>query len=284
MQREAGTMIIYEHSESVCCQKVRMAVEEKGLPYEQRYVKLESGEAKHPDFLAINPKGVVPVLIDGNHTIFESTIINEYLDDAYPTPPLMPSDPFLRSRRRYWARQIDDELHVPHIATISFIIAFNKAFRAQLDTQEKLDAYVAKIPMASHRATMSANFSSVGEDDRLQASLVAYDLFLDELELELEHYDWLAGDQFSLADIDVVPYIWRLHNLGLDFMWDDRPRVAAWLSRVTQRPSFKAAVIDTALPEWLELMRSAGEEARPVAMALLRTVREQSRPRGHACE
>lgn len=262
-------LIVYEHGESVCCQKVRMAIEEKGLEYEQRYVRLETGEAKSPEFLAVNPKGVVPVLVHDGKKVFESSIITEYLDDAFPNPPLMPQDPYLRARRRLWARAIDDELHVPHIATISFIIAFNKAFRGQLDTREKLDAYLDKIPIASHRATMAANFQTDGEAGRLRTSLIAYDVFLGEMEAALTDAPWLAGPDFSLADIDVIPYIWRLHNLQLDFMWSQRLHVADWFQRVTDRPSFRTAIVDTALPEWMDLMLSSGAEARPVAMQLL---------------
>lgn len=262
-------LIVYEHGESVCCQKVRMTIEEKGLSYESRYVKLEAGEAKSTEFLAINPRGVVPVLIHDGRKVFESTIITEYLDDAFPVPRLMPEDPYLRSRRRYWAKQIDDEMHVPHIATISCIIAFSKPFRAQMDTQEKLDAYIREIPITSHRTTMAKALTEPVDSQSLQTSLVAYDKFLAEMELSLANSDWLAGDEFSLAEIDVVPYVWRLHNLQLGFMWDGRQRVADWLDRVAARQSFKTAVIETAIPEWIELMRSSGAEAEPTARRLL---------------
>lgn len=246
-----------------------MAIEEKGLDYESRYVRLEAGEAKTSEFLEINPQGVVPVLIHEGHTVTESTIITEYLDDAFPSPPLMPRNPYYRARRRYWARRIDDEMHVPHIATISGVIAFNKAFQAGFDTQEKLQAYLAKIPIASHRATMTTIFDEQASQEALRTSLLAYDDFLEEMEGALSENQWLAGDDFSLAEIDVVPYVWRLKNLRLDFMWEKLPHLADWLDRVSARPSFKTAVIDTAIPEWLDLMASSGQEARAGIMRLL---------------
>ncbi|WP_139114804.1 glutathione S-transferase family protein [Rhizorhabdus dicambivorans] len=263
-------MIVYEHAESVCCHKVRIVLAEKAIPHQVRNIALEAGEQLTPAFLAVNPKGVVPVIVDEGRTITESSIITEYLDDAYPQPPLMPKDAYWRSRRRNWARWIDDEMHIPHIATISFIIAFNQAFRKQLDTKEKLEAYLESIPGAAHKDTMRASFESGPDSERMRTSIGAYQKFIAAMDEALSENDWLAGPEYSLADIDVVPYIWRLRNLQLSGMWADRPRIQDWLDRVTSRPAFKTAVIDTALPSWIELMESTGREAWPTIKSLLR--------------
>jgi len=171
-------MVVYEHAESVCCHKVRIVLAEKAIPHEVRNVALEAGEQLAPAFLAVNPKGVVPVVVEGGHVITESSIITEYLDDAYPEPPLMPKDAYWRSRRRNWARWIDDEMHIPHIATISFIIAFNQAFRKELDTKEKLEAYLDAIPGAGHKDTMRASFESGPDSELMKTSIRAYQRFI----------------------------------------------------------------------------------------------------------
>ena len=176
----------------------------------------------------------------------------------------MPRDPYWRARRRYWARWIDDEMHIPHIATISFIVAFNQAFRQELDTQDKLQSYLDAIPSAGHRETMRSSFASDVRSDQMRASLNAYQRFIAEMDRALAETEWLGGDAYSLADIDVVPYIWRLRNLQMSGMWSTRPRIQHWLDRVTNRPSFQTAVVDTALPAWIELMGAAGREAWPV--------------------
>jgi glutathione S-transferase len=234
-----------------------------------RNVALEAGEQVSPEFLAINPNGVVPVLIHNGKIITESTIILEYLDDAFLQPPLMPADPYWRARRRAWARWIDEEMHIPHIAVISFVVAFNHAFRQQFDTQEKLDAYIDKIPDAKLKSTQQESFSAGLDSERMRISLRAYDHFLDAMDATLAEVPWLAGDAFSLADIDVVPYIWRLRNLQLAGMWATRPRIQDWLDRVSGRASFRTGVIDCALPEWIELMAATGREAWPVVRKLL---------------
>lgn len=258
------SMLVYEHSESVFYQKVRITLAEKAINYEVLNVALEAGEQISPAFLAINSKGVVPVIVHERRAITESSIIVEYLDDAFPDPPLMPRDPFWRARRRYWARWIDDEMHIPHIATISFIVAFNQAFRQEFDTQEKLQSYLNAIPSAGHRETMRGSFASDVRSERMRASLKAYQRFIAEMDRALAGTEWLAGDAYSLADIDVVPYIWRLRNLQMSGMWSARPRIQHWLDRVTSRPSFQTAVIDTALPAWIDLMEATGREPWPV--------------------
>jgi len=266
-------LTVYDHGESVCCHKVRIALAEKNIDFERKNVALEAGEQISPQFLAVNPRGVVPVLVHDGRTIVDSTNILEYIDDAFPQPSLMPKDPYWRYRRRWWARWIDDEMHVPHIATISFIIAFNTAFRSQLDTQEKLDAYLQHIPTKANRQTLKTSFGSDLESQAFKESIVAYDKFLDAMNEALAEQDWLAGPAFSLADIDVVPYIWRLHNLQLSGLWADRPRVQKWLERVTDRASFREGVIRAVLPDWIELMKVTGTQAWPTVSKIVQSAR-----------
>ncbi len=99
--------------------------------------------------------------------------------------------------------------------------------------------------------------------DILRQSLLAYHDFLLDMEATLREAPWLAGDSYSLADIDVIPYMWRLSNLQLDFLWAKLPAVTDWLGRVTSRPAFKTAIIDRALPDWVEGMRASGIKAKP---------------------
>ncbi len=256
-------LTVYEHRESVCCHKVAITLAEKRIEAKIVNVSLERQEQRQPWYLAINPLGMVPALVHDGRTIVHSTIMTEYLDDAFAEPPLMPADPYWRARRRLWARRIDDGLHVPHIAAISFIVAFGRQFRARMDTKEKLDAYFDNIKDARYRETIRSWYDSDLNSDLLAQSLRAYHDFLHEMEATLREVPWLAGPGFSLADIDVIPYLWRLSNLQLDFLWAGLPAVTDWFARVTGRPAFKTAIIDRALPEWVEGMRTAGIGARP---------------------
>src|SRR6267378_7226953 len=85
-------------------QKVRIVLAEKGLSYELVQIDFTQGEQRKPDFLRLNPFGRVPVLIDEDITVYDSTIIAEYLEDEYPEPPLLPAigSSALRARARTW--------------------------------------------------------------------------------------------------------------------------------------------------------------------------------------
>ena len=267
----ADGLIVYDHFESVCCHKVRIVLAEKAVPHEIRHVPLEDGSHLGPDseLLRVNPKGVVPVIVHRGRTITESSIILEYLEDAFPQPALMPSDPYWRARRRLWARWIDEEMHVPHVAVISFAVCYGKAFRQMLGSQENVDAYLDSIPDARLRASHRASFQDTLDSPELRRALHAWAAFLRVMDDTLAEVPWLAGPDYSLADIDVIPYLWRLRNLGLDRMWADRPRIADWLRRVSSRPSFTSAVAERQAPEWVAMMRQTGDAAWPNLQTLL---------------
>ena len=262
MTSPAG-LTLYEHKESVCCHKVAIAFAEKRIEPEIVNVSLERQEQRQPWYLAINPLGMVPALVHDGRLIIHSTIMTEYIDDVFPDPPLMSKDPYWRAQRRLWARRIDEGMHVPHIAAISFIVAFGQQFRARMDSPEKLDGYFNNIKDVRYRETIRSWYDSDLDSKLLHQSLRAYHEFLHEMEATLREFPWLAGETYSLADIDVIPYLWRLSNLQLDFLWAKLPHVSSWFKRVTERPAFKTAIIDVALPEWVDGMREAGSRAKP---------------------
>src|SRR5688572_17231418 len=101
-------MKLYHNALSTCSQKVRMALAEKQLPYESQVLNLQNGDQFNADYLKINPKAVVPSLEDNGRIYIESSLINEYLDDAYPQPALKPVDATARFRMRTLIRKIDE--------------------------------------------------------------------------------------------------------------------------------------------------------------------------------
>lgn len=114
---------LYHNDMSSCAQKVRLTLAEKGLEWRGYHMNLRAGETRTDEYKKLNPKGVVPTLIDDGTVIIESSVILEYLDDAYPEPPVRPADPKARARMRLWTKQLDEGLHTD-IGTISGAIAF----------------------------------------------------------------------------------------------------------------------------------------------------------------
>ena len=144
---------LYHTHNSVCAQKVRIVLAEKRLEWESHHLLLAKGEHQTPEYFKLNPKGVVPTLLDDGEVLRESTIIIEYLDDTYPDPPLMPATSLDRAQARLWMKRIDDEIHEPATTTVSFSIALRHLFMEQ--GKEACEAWIDRIPTESYRARLS---------------------------------------------------------------------------------------------------------------------------------
>jgi glutathione S-transferase len=192
---------LYDSPECPFCQKTRIVLAEKDLSYELAPVDLQAGEQKRPEFLKLNPFGKVPVLIDDEVIVYDSTIINEYLEDEYPHPQLMPSDSAARARVRTFEDYADNAF-IPLTGTIMRELRKPEAER----DQEKLTTSRQQV---------------VGMLSVIDGSLAGR--------------NWLVGN-FSLADVAFAPRVVILSSLGvtLDPEWRN---VAGWIQRLNQRAS-----------------------------------------------
>ncbi len=212
-------MRLYSGPLSLFARKVEIALREKGQAFERVMVPFsqERGYApKHPDVLAANPKGQVPVLVDGDLTLFNSTVILEYLEDAYPAPPLYPAGARARAECRLLELFADEVLLV--------------------DIKRLM--YRSEPPAAdAERRARQAEDGRQGEAALRQRWA--------ELERRLDGRDWFSGSTFSAADIALfmaVLFTRRLHGPGLDAF----PALAAWFARARARPSVQPAAAEIA--------------------------------------
>jgi glutathione S-transferase len=198
-------MKLYDYPDCPFAQKVRVVLVEKELEYETVYVDLRTGEHRqNAEFLKLNPYGKVPVLIDDEVVVYDSTIINEYLEDEYPHPALMPEDSGGRAR----VRTLEDYCDNSFLPSAGFV-------QAELSK-----------PGGEHDA------------ERLQRYRNELQRGLKRLEAFLAGKEYLVGE-FSLADIAFVPALLILPRLGVDV--DPTLRgVSAWINRLKQRPSIRA--------------------------------------------
>ena len=246
-------LTLYDFGNSVCCQKVRITLVEKGLTWDAIRVDLFKSEQYDPDYLKLNPKGVVPTLIDRGEPIIESTIISEYLDDVQPEPALRPADPILRSKMRKWTMVPDTGLHRA-CATVTFAIAFR---------HQEQSKQLAALSPREREERLERN--RLGLDAPGAADAVLFHVkVLDDMAHQLDKTPWLAGDRYSLADTAVLPYVIRLEHLRQDWLWDggERAAVGDWLKRSKARKGF-AGIADYVDPKYIELMTPTGNEARP---------------------
>lgn len=263
-------LVLYNHDLSVCVQKVRLAMAEKGLAWQDLDVDLMRGEQMSPDYLKLNPKGVVPTLVHDGQPIIESTIILEYLDDAFPDPPLRPADAPGRARMRLWARVPDDGLHAA-CGTVSYAAAFGQQVLA-FHGREALEARIDRVPDRARAARQRELYEKGFEASFLPDQFRLYDKALRDMETALADRDWLAGDTFSLADCAMLPYVYRLDRLNLGAMWADRPRLADWYGRAQARPSWKTAIVaypGSGTPDYDDDLKSKGIDLWPKLRTML---------------
>jgi glutathione S-transferase len=231
---------LYHNNISVCAQKVRIVLAEKNVPWTNHHMSLAKGEQLTPEFKKMNPRGVVPVLVHDGNIIVESSVICAYLDEVFPAPPLMPKNPVERATMRLWCKLPDDVLHTA-CATVSFAISFGRQLkqRAGAGLEERL----MKMPDPARRERQRALIEKGIEAPFFRDHIKVFDKTFAEIEAQLGKTKWLAADAFTLADVEITPYVERIDRLGLAAMWDQRPRLADWFARVKARSSF-AAIAD----------------------------------------
>lgn len=194
---------LYDFDRCPYCQKVRIALYEKGLTYERISVDLAKKEQKSEWFMAMNPYGKVPVLVEGSSVVYESSIINEYLEEKYPEPPLMPKDPYLRARVRMLVDFAETRLSPPCLNLYREIV-----IKKGCD-EEAVNTYRSEIEM-----------------------------HLSRLSEALSGRKYLVGD-YSLADIAFTPRVALFERLGIRVTDKD---ISAWIERLKSRGSFSEVV------------------------------------------
>lgn len=224
---------------SFCSIKVRLCLAEKRLPWESRYIDLMRLEHTTPEYLKLNPNGVVPTLVHNGVAIHESTVINEYLDEVFPDIPLMSRDPVERARARYWVKFEDDVLH-PAIRPTTFAIMMSPelALRSDKELDELLAVHPNKQRAEEYRRAARAPI----DKEKVHAATQTVMSALDKLDGRLSEAPWLGGQSYSLADIAAAPFIDRLAELDLANLWSGKAAFQDWIGRMKDRPAYQEAI------------------------------------------
>ncbi|MCA1300466.1 glutathione S-transferase family protein [Stappia indica] len=233
---------LYSHPMSPCAQKVRITLAEKGLSHEIRQVDLPGKENLQPWYLKLNPAGVVPTLTDGDHVIRESSLICEYLDEAYPEAGRALRSPaaHLRAEMRLWMKHVDTALH-PSCGALQWPLVMRPRLLAM--PEEKARALIEQVVEAPRRERQKRLYAQGLDAPDVAAAVATYRATILRMEATLAAGDWLQGDEFGLSDIVVAPYFQTL----VQFCWTDLfsrdcPRVTDWLERVRARESWQQGI------------------------------------------
>ena len=216
---------LYNAPQSTCSQRVRFVLNAKHLAFDEVKLDLLAGDQLKPDYLALNPNGVVPTLDHDGAIVINSSVIIEYLDEIAPAPETFtPRDPVLRAKMRALMRFID-EMPAAAVRVPTFNLAFLPRFAAM--SEEEFIAFAKSKPLRKEfmLAMGRKGFPQKDMDTAMQRLRRTYE----RMDAEIEHSGgpWLLGSDITLADIAVMPAIVRMADLGQETAWRDLPRVAA---------------------------------------------------------
>ncbi|MDD4886402.1 MAG: glutathione S-transferase N-terminal domain-containing protein [Thiomonas sp.] len=193
-------MVLYSGTTCPFSQRCRFVLFEKGMDFEIRDVDLFN---KPEDVSVMNPYGQVPILVERDLILYESNIINEYIDERFPHPQLMPGDPVARARVRLFLFNFEKELFV-HVTTLE-----SRATKSNEKALEKARAAIR---------------------DRLT-----------QLAPVFLKNKYMLGEDFSMLDVAIAPLLWRLDHYGIDLPKSTLP-LAKYAERIFQRPAYIEAL------------------------------------------
>lgn len=192
-------MVLYSGTTCPFSQRCRFVLFEKGMDFEIRDIDLYN---KPEDISVMNPYGQVPILAERDLVLYESNIINEYIDERFPHPQLMPADPVMRARTRLFLYNFEKELFV-HVSVLED--------RGVADTK------------AQDLARQSIR-------DRLA-----------QLAPLLIKNKYMLGEEFSMLDVAIAPLLWRLDHYGIELPKNAAP-LQKYAERIFSRPAYIEAL------------------------------------------
>jgi GST-like protein len=229
---------LYHWEPNGACARVMIALKEKGLDFQSRYVDVLAFEQHAPDFLKLNESGQTPVLVRDGEAFNESSYICEYLDEAFPQAPLMPRDPLERWAARAWQKYVDD-----YLAAAVSDLAWHAYGEPEIQNRDRasLEDAVARAPTHERRDAWREAIRGLGAEV-IEKARERVRLTVEKIEKDLEKADWLAGAGFSLADVAAYPYMAYMPRLAPDLVnAQAAPKTMDWLKRTSERPAVKAA-------------------------------------------
>ncbi len=239
------SLILYGSAISPCVRRCRITLLEKGIQFDEVEIDLASMEQRAPEYLQLNPNGFVPTLAHGEFVVYESSVINEYLEHQFPEQPLVASDPALIAETQMWIAA--EGVMAKLFRTVMYQRAqgpLQHVSRSHEEAQQISRLYTDDpFDLAWESKVWHLNVLTPEQEQAQVNKLLAW---LDIVEKALLGKKYLVGEQFSQADISMYPRITMYDFLGLKIEQTRYPNVLRWMANLAQRPSFAASLSDKA--------------------------------------
>jgi glutathione S-transferase/GST-like protein len=233
----ADQVTLYHWEPNANSGKPMLTLIEKGVEFESHYLDLLNFDQHKPEYLAVNPMGTIPAMTHAGKVLTESTAMMEYVDEAFPGPRLMPQGPVDQWRVRWWMKFLDQWLG-PSFSMIGWSVFVGPSVR-QKDPAE-LEAAIERIPLPERRLAWRKAIYGSFSDEEIKESQRRVAVGIGLLEESLGERDWLASDQYSLADINGFNLAFALPLSQPEHCNDQQtPNIMRWLRAIYARPATK---------------------------------------------
>jgi len=230
---------LYHSGVSNCSMRVRMTLDEKRLPWTSHHLNILKKEHVTPEYFGINPNGLVPTLVHDGKVIIESDDIIDYLDKEFPNPALRPVNVQCLDTMYKWLHRAT-EIHLPAVKPYIYFKRVGASMALSEEEDKKYESLQSNPDLkAFHQKSTNEGFSK--ED--IESAVHILDECFSDMNSLLGSSSWLAGDEFSLADIAWAPLHFTLDKMaGYDF--EPYKEVSDWMRRLRERDSYRTAIID----------------------------------------
>jgi glutathione S-transferase len=230
--------------------RVYLALLEKGVPFNKHV--LGPGTMSHlsDEFKKINPRGQVPAMVHDGHPLYEGMTMNEYIDEVFDGPPLRPKNLAERERMRVWCRYSENDL-----GRALMMINWNRIMPARGGNimGGDIEQLAKQVPDADRRRSWVRARTGTTPVAEIEESYRRVVSGVRRIEETLRKHKWIAGNEYSLADIDLLNFY------GFQSMWPPQwikeltnetltPATMDWLGRLSERPAIKQMHADTTMP------------------------------------
>jgi glutathione S-transferase len=230
---------LYNFPASTCSLKVRLCLAEKKLEWVDHRLSPSAIDHLTPEYLKMNPNGVVPTLLHDGDPIIDSSVIIEYLDEVFPEINLTPTNPKERAKMRWWLRYFEEKpTGAVRYPTFQKILIRN--FKDMSDSEFKIAAEKRPLKTDFYTRMGKDGFS----DKEIKSALddIRQTVWRIDCTIKENGGPWIMGKFYSLADICVGPLIDRMEDLGYDNLWKPKlPYFTEWFANMKNRPAYNEA-------------------------------------------
>ena len=232
-------LVLYSAAGVPSPRRVVMCLLEKRLPFTVKWLNLALMDQKSPDYLKLNPTGLVPTLIHGTRALFDSNVINEYLDCAFPEPRLVPPDPWGQAQMRAWFA-FENDWAKPFRDAVYETMAKERIRSSGLTAEQAQSEIARRTPNAVYGRIAARLITEPTDETILRDRL---DILAEKIaqmeDMLADGRPWLCGDTFTLADICLVPRLEMFPVLGVSDLYTRHPRIGRFVAAVKMRPSWE---------------------------------------------